>query len=116
MFWYDYNFVFRSGSTSPDSENAATPVQQPTVILQDQGEAQGDLIGDLLNMDLGPPMMGSTMPVSQPEHTAAIDLLGGGGMDSLVRNLLISVKHVELYSCTKRDLSLKLCLTKIMLA
>ncbi|XP_072024601.1 AP-1 complex subunit beta-1-like isoform X1 [Amphiura filiformis] len=73
-----------SGSTSPDSETTSTPVQQSTVILPSQG-SQGDLIGDLLNMDLGPPMMGSstTVPMAQTQDAAAIDLLGGG-LDSLL--------------------------------
>ena len=80
--------MYRSGSTSPESETTPTPVPQSTVILPSQG-SQGDLIGDLLNMDLGPPMMGSTMPASQPENTAAIDLLGGGGLDSLVSLIVL---------------------------
>ena len=58
-------------------------MQQATVILPSQG-SQGDLIGDLLNMDLGPPMMGASTTVpAQSQDTAAIDLLGGG-LDSLV--------------------------------
>ncbi|NWX34826.1 AP1B1 protein, partial [Notiomystis cincta] len=67
----------RTGSSesaeSPDAAPSRGPAaDQPCVI-----PTQGDLLGDLLNLDLGP-------PVTEPPMAAAIDLLGGG-LDTLVR-------------------------------
>uniref|UniRef100_A0A4W3I400 AP complex subunit beta n=1 Tax=Callorhinchus milii TaxID=7868 RepID=A0A4W3I400_CALMI len=71
----------RSGSTeSPDvAPSTATQPgdQQPAVI-----PSQGDLLGDLLNLDLGPPVNVPPMP-SSTVQMGAMDLLGGG-LDSLV--------------------------------
>uniref|UniRef100_A0A4W3HKM6 Adaptor related protein complex 1 subunit beta 1 n=1 Tax=Callorhinchus milii TaxID=7868 RepID=A0A4W3HKM6_CALMI len=50
---------------------------QPAVI-----PSQGDLLGDLLNLDLGPPVNVPPMP-SSTVQMGAMDLLGGG-LDSLV--------------------------------
>lgn len=44
---------------------------------------QGDLLGDLLNLDLGPPVSGPPLATSSVQM-GAVDLLGGG-LDSLVR-------------------------------
>uniref|UniRef100_A0A803VM63 Adaptor related protein complex 1 subunit beta 1 n=1 Tax=Ficedula albicollis TaxID=59894 RepID=A0A803VM63_FICAL len=67
----------RTGSpdTAPSGEPAA---DQPSVI-----PTQGDLLGDLLNLDLGPPVTGPPMATSTVPM-GAVDLLGGG-LDSLVR-------------------------------
>lgn len=43
---------------------------------------QGDLLGDLLNLDLGPPVSGPPLATSSVQM-GAVDLLGGG-LDSLV--------------------------------
>lgn len=44
---------------------------------------QGDLLGDLLNLDLGPPVTGP--PMATPAvQMGAVDLLGGG-LETLVR-------------------------------
>uniref|UniRef100_A0A803VFV1 Adaptor related protein complex 1 subunit beta 1 n=1 Tax=Ficedula albicollis TaxID=59894 RepID=A0A803VFV1_FICAL len=68
----------RTGSpdTAPSGEPAA---DQPSVI-----PTQGDLLGDLLNLDLGPPVTGPPMATSTVPM-GAVDLLGGG-LDSLLRS------------------------------
>ncbi|XP_006822988.1 AP-1 complex subunit beta-1-like [Saccoglossus kowalevskii] len=58
------------------SAPAAVQQPQPTII-----PSQGDLIGDLLSMDLGPTTQ--TAPPPQQPDTGAMDLLGGG-LDSLL--------------------------------
>lgn len=50
-------------------------MDQPHVI-----PSQGDLLGDLLNLDLGPPV---NVPQVSSMQMGAVDLLGGG-LDSLV--------------------------------
>lgn len=69
----------RSESTeSPETAPAGAPAgDQPDVI-----PAQGDLLGDLLNLDLGPPVSGPPLAASSVQM-GAVDLLGGG-LDSLV--------------------------------
>uniref|UniRef100_A0A8W4F779 AP complex subunit beta n=1 Tax=Sus scrofa TaxID=9823 RepID=A0A8W4F779_PIG len=56
----------------------APPGEQLDVI-----PTQGDLLGDLLNLDLGPPVSGPPLATSSVQM-GAVDLLGGG-LDSLVR-------------------------------
>ncbi|XP_067911592.1 AP-1 complex subunit beta-1 [Heterodontus francisci] len=81
----DYSFcrkgVFLNESTeSPDiaPSAASQPTeQQPAVI-----PSQGDLLGDLLNLDLGPPVNVPPIP-SSTVQMGAMDLLGGG-LDSLM--------------------------------
>ncbi|KAF3813077.1 hypothetical protein GH733_000009, partial [Mirounga leonina] len=53
----------------------ATTLEQPQVI-----PSQGDLLGDLLNLDLGPPV---NVPQVSSMQMGAVDLLGGG-LDSLL--------------------------------
>uniref|UniRef100_A0AAY4CA96 AP complex subunit beta n=1 Tax=Denticeps clupeoides TaxID=299321 RepID=A0AAY4CA96_9TELE len=60
---------------SPVSSGPAAPVDQPQVI-----PSQGDLLGDLLNLDLGPPV---NVPQVCSMQMGAVDLLGGG-LDSLL--------------------------------
>lgn len=69
----------RSESTeSPETAPAGAPAgEQPDVI-----PTQGDLLGDLLNLDLGPPVSGPPLATSSVQM-GAVDLLGGG-LDSLV--------------------------------
>lgn len=69
----------RSESTeSPETAPAGVPSgEQPDVI-----PTQGDLLGDLLNLDLGPPVSGPPLATSSVQM-GAVDLLGGG-LDSLV--------------------------------
>uniref|UniRef100_A0A8C1U155 AP complex subunit beta n=1 Tax=Cyprinus carpio TaxID=7962 RepID=A0A8C1U155_CYPCA len=61
---------------SPVSAGPAASIDQPQVI-----PSQGDLLGDLLNLDLGPPV---NVPQGSSMQIGAVDLLGGG-LDSLVR-------------------------------
>ncbi|XP_029820773.1 AP-1 complex subunit beta-1 [Manacus vitellinus] len=72
----------RTGSSesaeSPDTAPAGVPAaDQPSVI-----PTQGDLLGDLLNLDLGPPVSGPPVATSSVQM-GAVDLLGGG-LDSLM--------------------------------
>uniref|UniRef100_A0A671NYA9 AP complex subunit beta n=1 Tax=Sinocyclocheilus anshuiensis TaxID=1608454 RepID=A0A671NYA9_9TELE len=60
---------------SPVSAGPAASIDQPKVI-----PSQGDLLGDLLNLDLGPPV---NVPQGSSMQIGAVDLLGGG-LDSLV--------------------------------
>lgn len=60
---------------SPVSSGPAAAMDQPHVI-----PSQGDLLGDLLNLDLGPPV---NVPQISSMQMGAVDLLGGG-LDSLV--------------------------------
>uniref|UniRef100_A0A669CWS3 Adaptor related protein complex 2 subunit beta 1 n=1 Tax=Oreochromis niloticus TaxID=8128 RepID=A0A669CWS3_ORENI len=60
---------------SPVSAGPAAAMDQPHVI-----PSQGDLLGDLLNLDLGPPV---NVPQVSSMQMGAVDLLGGG-LDSLV--------------------------------
>lgn len=71
---------FRSESAeSPDTApSGVQAAEQPAVI-----PTQGDLLGDLLNLDLGPPVSGPPIATSSVQM-GAVDLLGGG-LDSLVR-------------------------------
>ncbi|NXX98868.1 AP1B1 protein, partial [Centropus bengalensis] len=63
-----------SPDTAPSGVQAA---EQPAVI-----PTQGDLLGDLLNLDLGPPVSGPPVATSSVQM-GAVDLLGGG-LDSLM--------------------------------
>ncbi|XP_058014452.1 AP-1 complex subunit beta-1 isoform X1 [Ahaetulla prasina] len=72
----------RTGSSesaeSPDALSAGVPPsEQPAVI-----PTQGDLLGDLLNLDLGPPVSNPPIATSSVQM-GAVDLLGGG-LDSLM--------------------------------
>uniref|UniRef100_A0A8C9YZI8 AP complex subunit beta n=1 Tax=Sander lucioperca TaxID=283035 RepID=A0A8C9YZI8_SANLU len=60
--------------SSPVSSGPAAAMDQPHVI-----PSQGDLLGDLLNLDLGPPV---NVPQVSSMQMGAVDLLGGG-LDSL---------------------------------
>ncbi|KAG7480842.1 hypothetical protein MATL_G00060550 [Megalops atlanticus] len=75
----------RSGSgESAESPEGAQPTggsvteAAPSVI-----PSQGDLLGDLLNLDLGPPAAGVTPAPTSAMQMGAMDLLGGG-LDSLM--------------------------------
>ncbi|NXE02916.1 AP1B1 protein, partial [Chaetorhynchus papuensis] len=69
----------RESVESPDAAPAGGPVtDQPLVI-----PTQGDLLGDLLNLDLGPPVSGPPVATTAVQM-GAVDLLGGG-LDILVR-------------------------------
>ncbi|KAG8147803.1 hypothetical protein E2320_022935, partial [Naja naja] len=58
---------------SPDTVSAGVPPsEQPAVI-----PTQGDLLGDLLNLDLGPPVSSPPIATSSVQM-GAVDLLGGG--------------------------------------
>lgn len=69
------------------SGGPAAAMDQPHVI-----PSQGDLLGDLLNLDLGPPV---NVPQVSSMQMGAVDLLGGG-LDSLVS----SVAQISYFSTT----------------
>uniref|UniRef100_A0A674B2M4 AP complex subunit beta n=1 Tax=Salmo trutta TaxID=8032 RepID=A0A674B2M4_SALTR len=72
----------RTGSTeSPDVGTAAggsAPEAAPSII-----PSQGDLLGDLLNLDMAPPTTSGPPPPTTGMQMGGMDLLGGG-LDSLV--------------------------------
>ena len=86
------SLICRAGSTDDGVVAAAdvTPAQpaapQPTVI-----PGADSLIGDLLDMDLGPPMVQQQfqpqMPGNQPVQNAAAMDIFGEGLDSLVHRI-----------------------------
>ncbi|XP_077996535.1 AP-1 complex subunit beta-1-like [Glandiceps talaboti] len=74
--------VAETAVTAPTAAAAPPPpAQAQTTVIP----SQGDLIGDLLSMDLGPPAQQQVQqqPTSYIEDTGSIDLLGGG-LDSLL--------------------------------
>uniref|UniRef100_A0A7N9AZZ8 AP complex subunit beta n=1 Tax=Mastacembelus armatus TaxID=205130 RepID=A0A7N9AZZ8_9TELE len=72
---------------SPISGGPAAAMDQPHVI-----PSQGDLLGDLLNLDLGPPV---NVPQVSSMQMGAVDLLGGG-LDSLVWLPAVKAKGLEI--------------------
>uniref|UniRef100_A0A8C4IGR5 AP complex subunit beta n=1 Tax=Dicentrarchus labrax TaxID=13489 RepID=A0A8C4IGR5_DICLA len=69
-----------SSVDSPDTVSAAGVSEAPPAVIP----SQGDLLGDLLNLDLTPPTTSGPPPVpSSGMQMGAMDLLGGG-LDSLV--------------------------------
>lgn len=66
------------------SGGPAAAMDQPHVI-----PSQGDLLGDLLNLDLGPPV---NVPQVSSMQMGAVDLLGGG-LDSLVSSNILAHKR-----------------------
>uniref|UniRef100_A0A8C4IJA3 AP complex subunit beta n=1 Tax=Dicentrarchus labrax TaxID=13489 RepID=A0A8C4IJA3_DICLA len=65
---------------SPDTVSAAGVSEAPPAVIP----SQGDLLGDLLNLDLTPPTTSGPPPVpSSGMQMGAMDLLGGG-LDSLL--------------------------------
>uniref|UniRef100_A0A673KLI7 AP-1 complex subunit beta-1-like n=1 Tax=Sinocyclocheilus rhinocerous TaxID=307959 RepID=A0A673KLI7_9TELE len=68
----------RAGSAESPDVGQSGPSEAPPAVIP----SQGDLLGDLLNLDLAPPA--ATVPSVQPSmQMGAMDLLGGG-LDSLV--------------------------------
>lgn len=75
---------------SPDAVSAAGVSEAPPAVIP----SQGDLLGDLLNLDLTPPTTTGPPPPSSGMQMGAVDLLGGG-LDSLVgRHKTVLVKLV----------------------
>uniref|UniRef100_A0A4W6GCH2 Adaptor related protein complex 1 subunit beta 1 n=1 Tax=Lates calcarifer TaxID=8187 RepID=A0A4W6GCH2_LATCA len=68
-----------SSVESPDTGSAAGVSEAPPAVIP----SQGDLLGDLLNLDLTPPTTTGPPPPSSGMQMGAMDLLGGG-LDSLV--------------------------------
>nr|XP_046203180.1 AP-1 complex subunit beta-1 isoform X4 [Oncorhynchus gorbuscha]XP_046203181.1 AP-1 complex subunit beta-1 isoform X4 [Oncorhynchus gorbuscha]XP_046203182.1 AP-1 complex subunit beta-1 isoform X4 [Oncorhynchus gorbuscha] len=69
------------GTECPDVGNAAggsAPESAPSII-----PSQGDLLGDLLNLDLAPPTTTGPTPSTSGMQMGGMDLLGGG-LDSLM--------------------------------
>uniref|UniRef100_A0A673C6R5 AP complex subunit beta n=1 Tax=Sphaeramia orbicularis TaxID=375764 RepID=A0A673C6R5_9TELE len=64
---------------SPDTGSAAGVSEAPPAVIP----SQGDLLGDLLNLDLTPPTTTGPPPPTSGMQMGAMDLLGGG-LDSLV--------------------------------
>ncbi|XP_053726068.1 AP-1 complex subunit beta-1 isoform X4 [Synchiropus splendidus] len=65
---------------SPDTGSAPGVTEAPPAVIP----SQGDLLGDLLNLDLTPPATtGPPPPVSSGMQLGGMDLLGGG-LDSLI--------------------------------
>uniref|UniRef100_A0A672ZDY2 AP complex subunit beta n=1 Tax=Sphaeramia orbicularis TaxID=375764 RepID=A0A672ZDY2_9TELE len=81
---------------SPVSSGPAAAMDQPHVI-----PSQGDLLGDLLNLDLGPPV---NVPQVSSMQMGAVDLLGGG-LDSLVSRNIQIASNRERPHCGKRGLN-----------
>ena len=85
------NTPIHHGSTdagdSPVGVTATNP-GQPQVI-----PSQGDPLGDLLNLDLGPPV---NVPQVSSMQMGAVDLLGGG-LDSLVSIFLLSCSSFKFF-------------------
>ncbi|KAB0391366.1 hypothetical protein E2I00_010698, partial [Balaenoptera physalus] len=73
---------------SPVGTTTATNLEQPQVI-----PSQGDLLGDLLNLDLGPPV---NVPQVSSMQMGAVDLLGGG-LDSLVSIFLLPFGYFKFF-------------------
>nr|XP_033811903.1 AP-1 complex subunit beta-1 [Geotrypetes seraphini] len=73
----------RTGSNeSAESPEAASVGGQPTEQQPAVIPSQGDLLGDLLNLDFGPPVT-VPPPATSSVQMGAVDLLGGG-LDSLL--------------------------------
>uniref|UniRef100_A0A673CCH5 AP complex subunit beta n=2 Tax=Sphaeramia orbicularis TaxID=375764 RepID=A0A673CCH5_9TELE len=64
---------------SPDTGSAAGVSEAPPAVIP----SQGDLLGDLLNLDLTPPTTTGPPPPTSGMQMGAMDLLGGG-LDSLL--------------------------------
>ncbi|XP_061842322.1 AP-1 complex subunit beta-1 isoform X4 [Nerophis lumbriciformis] len=64
---------------SPDTGSAAVTSETPPAVIP----SQGDLLGDLLNLDLTPTSTTGPPPPSSGMQMGAMDLLGGG-LDSLL--------------------------------
>lgn len=78
---------------SPDTGSAAViPEATPSVI-----PSQGDLLGDLLNLDLTPPTSTGPVPPTSGLQLGPLDLLGGG-LDSLVSP---DSKTVSVFICNE---------------
>uniref|UniRef100_A0A667YJX3 AP complex subunit beta n=1 Tax=Myripristis murdjan TaxID=586833 RepID=A0A667YJX3_9TELE len=70
----------RAGSAeSPDTVSTGGVSEAPPAVIP----SQGDLLGDLLNLDLTPPTTTGPPPPTSSMQMGAMDLLGGG-LDSLV--------------------------------
>lgn len=79
IFFFSYLISFSGESVdSPETGSTVGVSEAPPAVIP----SQGDLLGDLLNLDLTPPT--ATAPtVSSGLQMGAVDLLGGG-LDSLV--------------------------------
>uniref|UniRef100_A0A665VPR2 AP complex subunit beta n=1 Tax=Echeneis naucrates TaxID=173247 RepID=A0A665VPR2_ECHNA len=76
---------------SPDVASAPGVSEAPPAVIP----SQGDLLGDLLNLDLTPPTTTGPPPPSSGMQMGAMDLLGGG-LDSLVWLPAMKAKGLEI--------------------
>uniref|UniRef100_A0A8C2PLK8 AP complex subunit beta n=1 Tax=Capra hircus TaxID=9925 RepID=A0A8C2PLK8_CAPHI len=72
----------RTASSESTESPETAPAGAPPGEQLDTVPTQGDLLGDLLNLDLGPPVSGPPLATSAVQM-GAVDLLGGG-LDSLI--------------------------------
>ncbi|XP_040107335.1 AP-1 complex subunit beta-1 isoform X3 [Oryx dammah] len=72
----------RTASSESTESPETAPAGAPPGEQLDTVPTQGDLLGDLLNLDLGPPVSGPPLATSTVQM-GAVDLLGGG-LDSLI--------------------------------
>uniref|UniRef100_A0A6I8SND5 AP complex subunit beta n=1 Tax=Xenopus tropicalis TaxID=8364 RepID=A0A6I8SND5_XENTR len=72
----------RTGSSESAESPEAAPAGVPTETHPSVIPSQGDLLGDLLNLDLAPPITGPPLTTSSVP-LGGVDLLGGG-LDSLL--------------------------------
>ncbi|XP_061241257.1 AP-1 complex subunit beta-1 isoform X2 [Bos javanicus] len=72
----------RTASSESTESPETAPAGAPPGEQLDAVPTQGDLLGDLLNLDLGPPVSGPPLATSAVQM-GAVDLLGGG-LDSLM--------------------------------
>eukprot|EP00058_Branchiostoma_floridae_P025283 XP_002610773.1 hypothetical protein BRAFLDRAFT_126313 [Branchiostoma floridae] len=73
-----------TGATESPVPQQAQPVQQQQSVIPSHDTAMGDLLGDLLSMDLNPqPQQQMSMTPAPQQDMGGMDLLGGG-LDSLL--------------------------------
>ncbi|KAI8517346.1 PREDICTED: AP-1 complex subunit beta-1-like isoform X2 [Branchiostoma belcheri] len=72
-----------TGATESPVPQQVQPAQQQQSVIPSHDTAMGDLLGDLLSMDLNPPQQQMSMTPAPQQDMGGMDLLGGG-LDSLL--------------------------------